>query len=375
MRRWVSGVVLGVLALAPIAPSPAQTLAERPQRSIAKTVNNMRLREKIGQLVMFKPSGRSLSATESELIDRHYLGGLILFADNYSNKTQLANLTAQIQRVVRKSTRFRIGALISVDQEGGVVKRFPDMPPGYSAPELGRRDDKQLTFGQGKATGKALRDHGVNVNLAPVADLDLPPERVMRARAFGSNRYLVGRHVKAFTQGMQRRHRVGATLKHFPGLGGATQNSDDGRAYVHRSRWELRNIDALPFRRAIDAGARLVMLSHAIYPNDGGDVPASLNRSIATKRLRKGFDFKGVAISDDMGAIAWRFGGDVVRSCPKTIRAGVDIALLVRDVHTAAACAQKIYEAVRQGDISSRRIDQATTRVLELKAWLGIGPR
>lgn len=334
-------------------------------------VEQMTLRQKIGQLVMFSVAGTGLSDPERAAIHDRHLGGVILFARNYQNRTQLKTLNASIQKVVRRGSRHRIGALISVDQEGGVVKRFPDMPPGRSAPEMGDIGSKDVAFDEGRATGKALSRHGVNVNLAPVADLDLPPEHVMRSRSFGSERYAAGRLVKAFGEGMQRK-RVAATAKHFPGLGGATINTDEGRGYVYRSKWQLRNVDSVPFHKAIKGHFRLMMLSHAMYVNDGGEVPASVSRHIATRRLRKEFGFTGVAISDDLGAVAWRFGGNVAKACRATVKAGVDIALLAGGASTAVACADRIYRAVRRNALSLRRIEQAVLRVLKLKRWTGV---
>ena len=330
----------------------------------------MTLRAKIGQLVMFTVRGTSLTPAEREVIQSARLGNVILFDKNYSNRTQLENLTQQIQRAARAGRPHPIGALIAVDQEGGVVKRFEDIAPWYSAPQMGDRP-KTLAYDQGRATGRDLTNAGVNVDLAPVADLDLPPEHVMASRSFGRDPVPVGRRVKAFARGLQSK-RAAAAAKHFPGLGGATQNSDYGRAYVYRSKWKLRHVDAVPFRIAIDDGLKMVMLSHAIYPKDGGTRPASINRYIATERLRSGFGFTGVSISDALEAVAWWFNGSVARACRATVWAGVDIALITGDVYAARACADAIRAGVDSGAISERHIDRSVQRVLELKEWLGV---
>ena len=361
-RRSFAGalVVTGMLALS-VPAFPA----------VQDDVDSMSLRAKAGQLVMFSVHGRALTAAERSAIDRHHLGGVILFAKNYADRSQLTGLTRQIQGAVRGGNNLGIGALISVDQEGGIVKRFPDMPPRYSAPEMGEMNDKSVAFSQGRATGRALRAAGVNINLAPVADLDLPPEHVMRARSFGSGPRRVARLATAFGRGLQSK-KVGAAAKHFPGLGGATLNTDDGKAYVYRSKRHLHRIDAAPFHRIVDGGIRLVMLSHAMYVHDGGRTPASVSRYIATERLRDEFGFTGVAISDALEPVAWRFGGSTSKACKATIRAGVDIALITGDVGVAAACARRIRNGVMRGEISRARLDRAVTRVLALKRWLGL---
>lgn len=333
-------------------------------------VGSMTLHEKVGQLVMFSVDGTSLSATERDLIGRHHLGGVILFSKNYEDRDQVTALNRAIQRAVRAGSSG-IGALISVDQEGGVVKRFPDMAPWHSAPEIGASSDDSLALREGRLTGRALSSIGVNVDLAPVADLDLPPEHVMRSRSFGSGPHRVGNLARDFARGLQN-NRVAAAAKHFPGLGGATVNSDFGRAYVYRNKWKLHNIDAVPFRKVIAGDIRMVMLSHGIYVKDGGKRPGSINRYIAVKRLRKELDFTGVAISDALEAVAWRFNDNTARACRATIWAGSDIALITGDVHAARSCASEIVRGVRSGAIPRARLDAAVVRVLQLKKWLGL---
>lgn len=361
MRLKVGAIVIGfVLACSTLpawsAPDPA--------------LRRMTLRAKIGQLVMFTVRGTSLTAAERDVIKSARLSNVILFDQNYSNRTQLTSLTRQIQRAARAGRTHPIGALIAVDQEGGVVKRFEDMAPWYSAPQMGDRR-KTLAYDQGRATGRDLSNAGVNVDLAPVADLDLPPEHVMASRSFGTDPVPVGRRVKAFARGLQSK-RTAAAAKHFPGLGGATRNSDFGKSYVYRSKWKLHHVDAVPFQIAIDGGLKMVMLSHAMYMKDGGDRPASINRYIATDRLRDEFGFRGVAISDALEAVAWRFDNNVSRACRATVWAGVDIALITGDVYAARACADAIRAGVEAGAITERHIDRSVQRVLRLKEWLGV---
>jgi beta-N-acetylhexosaminidase len=359
-----------ILAASLLVLTGAPSALSSPESALAARLS---LREKVGQLVMFAVQGTHLSVSEATTIRKQHLSNVILFAQNYDNRTQLESLTRQIQKAARAGNPARVGALISGDQEGGVVKRFPDMPPKYSAPQMGAAQGTSLAYNQGRATGKALRSAGVNVDLAPVADLDLPPEHVMRSRSFGSKPKRVGRLVRAFGRGLQSR-KTAPAVKHFPGLGGANVSSDDGHAYIRRSRWELRHIDAVPFKKAIAGNLRMVMLSHGIYVHDGGERPASVNFHIATERLRRDLGFSGVAISDALGEVAWRFGGSTPRTCRATVKAGVDIPLITGNVYAARDCAAAIRQAVRSGDIPERRLDQAVERVLELKAWLGLIP-
>lgn len=330
----------------------------------------MTLREKVGQLVMFSVSGPALTDQERDSIRRNHLGAVILFDHNYRDKTQLRRLTAQIQAAARRGTDPAIGALIAVDQEGGIVKRFEDMPPWYSAPEMGRRG-RAFTASQGRKTGRALRSAGVNVDLAPVADLDIPPEHVMRDRSFGSKPRRVGSLVAAFGTGLQE-HRVVATAKHFPGLGGATRNTDYGPSYVSRSKRQLRRTDRVPFERAVGARFGMVMVSHAMYLKEGGRIPASMSRHIVNDRLRGDLGYEGVAISDALEAVGWRFDGNIAKACKQTVAAGVDMALITGGADAAVRCSDSIRRAVLNDKISPQRIDEAVARVLALKAWAGL---
>jgi beta-N-acetylhexosaminidase len=116
----------------------------------------------------------------------------------------------------------------------------------------------------------------------------------------------------------------------------------------------------------------MMMLSHALYIHERGNRPASLNHFIATKRLRRDLGFDGVAVSDALNAVAWRFGGSTARACRATVRAGVDIALITSNAYVARDCAAEIKRGVKSGSISEARLDQAVARVLALKEWLGL---
>lgn len=349
---------------APLALLAAVMVVSLPPSFASQQEPKLTLRMKVAQLVMFSVAGTSLTDSERATMREHHLGNVILFADNYRDREQLRALTDAIQKAAGP-----YGALISVDQEGGIVKRMPDMPPYMSAPEMGADGRRSVAFDQGSATARALKRAGVNIDLAPVGDLDLPPNHVMRSRAFGPKPGPVARLSNAFARGLRSR-RVAATAKHFPGLGGGSMNTDDGRSYVRRSKWKLHHIDAQPFQRMVEGDIGLMMLSHAMYVHDGGEVPASLSHYIASKRLRKEFGFEGVAISDALEPVAWRFGGDVSKTCPATIRAGVDIALLTGGPGAAVGCVNAIVKEVRAGTIARSRINEALARVLALKSWL-----
>jgi beta-N-acetylhexosaminidase len=315
--------------------------------------------------------GATLTSRDQALLRQLRPGGIILFGDNYRSRAQLTRLTRTMQVATRAGDTARHGALVSIDQEGGVVRRLRDAPPTRSHPQLGAADDVRATREQGRRTAVALRAVGVHMNLAPVADLDLRPRRVMRERSFGSAPALVARHVSAFVDGLQAGGGVGS-VKHFPGFGGASVNSDDALATITRTRTQL-DADLQPFRSAIDAGVESVMVSHGVYVRVDRRRPASTSPAMY-RLLREELGYDGIAITDSLHAAGFgaATGGGVVDGCERVLVAGADIALLTGTVREALACRARLVDAVRAGRLPRARLDEAAPRVLRLKSRLGL---
>lgn len=361
IRRAVAAAsLLSVIAIS-ITPAKAQT-------SIPDLVDSMSVREKIGQVVMPPIPGRTLSSSSRKLIRDLRLGGVILFAFNYSNRTQLKRLTGALQRVATNASPNDIGMLISVDQEGGVVKRFPDLAPYFGAPQA---DSRQEAYRMGRSTGIDLRRVGVNLNLAPVADLDRGPARVMAARSFGRQPRTVEARVGSYVDGLLSGGTAGV-VKHFPGLGAGHANTDDERVVVRLSRKELFS-DGKPFTVARGKARVAVMTSNAIYPAYQAGVPGSVSKKVIN-HLRSRLGADTLVITDSLNAIAWAFGGSTPRACPAAIAAGADIALITGGAGTTRSCVKKIRAAVRDGVITHARLDEAVTHVLRMKRNLGLLP-
>jgi beta-N-acetylhexosaminidase len=354
----------GIVAAGEPAPDPHLLAA---QAALAE----LSLVDRAGQVLMTSVPGATLSARNQALLRQLRPGGIILFGDNYRSRTQLIRLTRAMQLATRAGDDARIGAIVSIDQEGGVVRRLGDAPPTRSHPQLGAADDVDATQEQGRRTGVALRSVGVHMDLAPVADLDLRPRRVMRERSFGSSPELVARHVSAFVDGLQAGGASGS-VKHFPGFGGASVNSDDALATITRTREQL-DLDLQPFRAAIDAGVESVMVSHGVYVRIDRRRPASTSPAIY-RLLRDELGYDGIAITDSLHAAGFgaATSGGVVDGCERVLVAGADVALLTGTVQEAIACRARLVEAVRAGRLPRARLDQAVTRVLHLKSRLGL---
>jgi beta-N-acetylhexosaminidase len=219
-------------------------------------VDELPLRQQVGRLVVLRFAGTSAPGYVREVLGEGRAAGAILFRDNLIDSAQTKVLTAQLKRGAAGPP------LICVDQEGGEIRILP-----WAAPE--RSQVQQAAAGTVRADAEAaardLRAHGINVSLAPVADVASVPGAALAGRAFSTDFAAAGEAI-AEAVGGWRAGGVAATVKHFPGLGGATVNTDDGPATIERSAAQLREQDLLPFRSAVEAGAPLVMAGHAVYP-------------------------------------------------------------------------------------------------------------
>lgn len=333
------------------------------------------LDQRTGQLVMTWVHGPTLSAAEARSLRGQHLGGAILFDDAAGNGIDgLRRLVAEAQTAARAGNSALAGLLVATDQEPGPDRELTDLPPAASVGAIAA-GGPAAARAAGAETARGLHAAGIDLDLAPVADLDEAPARVMRGRALGSDARAVAPLVGAFIDGI---HAGGgaATAKHFPGLGGSTANSDDGRADVERSRAELDHSDLAPFRAAIEHDVDVVMISHGVYAALDATHNASLSRPVVKTLLRNELHYDGIAMSDSLNARGVRevTGGTTPEACADAVAAGIDMVLLTGSMETARICRRHIVEAVRDGTIPQSRIDEAALRVLRLKARLGLLP-
>jgi beta-N-acetylhexosaminidase len=269
---------------------------------------------------------------------------------------------AEFSTITKKlhATSCEIGRplLILVDQEGGFARRLTWAAPWHSAGELGRLGVAQ-TQREAAATAVALRSAGVDIDLAPVADT-LGRGGFLRGRSFGSDSSLVGRLAAIFIRSLQAGG-VAATAKHFPGLGFAKQNTDDRIVSVPKTQLG-------PFRTAIKAGAKLVMVSSAAYPKlDPSGTPAVFSHTIVSDLLRGTLGFRGVVVTDALDAPA---AAHTPKAPVRALAAGVDLLL-----YTSGSTAHRGYEnlmAAAQRSAKTRaELVRAVAHIRSLKAWLG----
>ena len=300
-------------------------------------------------------------------IRRGEVAGVILFSDNARTVAHARRLTRRLQRIPRPAA-IPHPLLIMVDQEGGRVRRLRDAPPRRSAAEQAGTGEAAIRQG-GRASGRALRRAGINVNLAPVADVPRPGSAMRRERrTYGLTAPEVGTYAAAFARGL-RDERVHATVKHFPGFGAATVNTDDAPAAIRLPASTLRTIDLSTFRFATRPGAaRLVMLANATYPALDPARPATLSRAIATTELRGGLGFTGVSITDDLQAAALRPFGSPGTIAVASARAGADLLIHGRSYAATEQAGAALVQALRDGRLPRAEARASAARVLALRA-------
>jgi beta-N-acetylhexosaminidase len=287
-------------------------------------------------------------------------GGVVLFARNIRDPGQVAALTASLP-----------GLLIAVDEEGGDVTRL-EAARGSSFPgnlALGAADDVALTRRVAAAIGGELATVGVNMNLAPVADVVVDPAAaIVGVRSFGSDPQLVARHVAAFVEGLQETG-VAACAKHYPGHGEVTGDSHLELPTAEIDRETLFARALPPFAAAVDAGTRAVMTAHIRFPAVD-EQPATISAPLLGL-LRSELGFDGVVMTDalEMRAIAGTVG--LEEGAVKAVAAGADALCLgaERSPEETARVVEALVAAARDGRLAEERLHEAAERVAELARW------
>jgi beta-N-acetylhexosaminidase len=298
----------------------------------------------------------------------HGLGGVTLFGQNISAPEQVRALNAALRAAAPDEP------VIAIDEEGGDVTRVAfaegSSYPGNAA--LGAVDDVTVTGAVYRAIGRDLAALGVNLDLAPCADvLGSADSPAVGTRSFGADTDLVARHTAAAVAGLQDAG-VAACAKHFPGHGRTETDSHLAIATIEGTLEDLRRRDLPPFIAAIKAGTTAIMPSHLRVPELTGDLPASVSSAAITGLLRGDLGFDGVVISDalEMRATRDRFG--MPGAAVLAVAAGTDLLCLGRDAGEDGYLAVRdaLAAAVRDGTLAGSRLEEAAERVARLRGGL-----
>jgi beta-N-acetylhexosaminidase len=299
-------------------------------------------------------------------IRRGEIGAVCLFAENGHTVATIRRLTRKLQAIPRPAG-LRAPLLVMIDQEGGRVRRITDSPPAESALKMASTGSEDRVRARGLATARGLRRAGVNIDLAPVSDVPRTGSTLLEfKRTFGTNPRTIGTLAGAFAAGLVDGG-VQATAKHFPGFGQAKVNSDNEVVSIGLSAQELRSVDEASFKQVVDDGAKLVMVSNAIYPALDPAVPATLSRKISGAEVRSRLGFDGVTITDDLEAAALRQYGGAGKIAVRAAGAGNDLVLFARKFKSSVRAAASLRAALRSGRISMADARAAAARVLALR--------
>jgi beta-N-acetylhexosaminidase len=337
---------------------------------------------KIGQMIMVGFRGLDVnddSPVIRDIVERH-IGGVILYdydvptntpIRNIKSPTQLRQLTAKLQAA------SDIPLFIAIDQEGGKVARLKESAgfvPTLSARYLGSVNDLPLTRRQAARVAQTLAELGINLNLAPVVDLNVNRDNPIigrLGRSFSADPEIVTAHAAEFIKA-HHEYRVLCALKHFPGHGSSTQDSHLGLTDITKT-WSSKEL--IPYENLIGQGlVDVIMTAHVYHGSLDPNFPATLSNPILTDLLRDQLFYDGVIISDcmQMRAITDHYGFETALHA--AIKAGVDIILIsnnsIFEEDAASRAIATIKSLIKEGKITPQRIDQSYRRIQKLKEKL-----
>ncbi len=374
MDKFKQFLILSLLLL-PLFGNRADEIAPDEAMDIEQRINSMTLEQKVGQMFIVSIYGDTINALGRDFITQWQPGGVALFGSNALNPTQITLLTNAFQ-----TTSIQAGGVplfIATDQEGGWIQRLRE---GFSAwppiALLTASGDADLAFRVGQAMGAELRAVGVNMNLAPVADLDTNIDNpIIGRRSAGSNLDLLQITLPAYIAGLQSVG-VSATAKHFPGHGDTLEDSHLTLPYVHDELDQLRARELQPFGFAVNGDVDAVMVGHIWFSAiDAEQVqPASLSYNIITGILRDEMGYDGVVMTDAMEMNAISAYYTIEQAAVQAVLAGNDMLAFGPNMgrDSQIIMLDAIVDAVRGGVIAEERINQSVRRILHVKAERGI---
>ena len=364
------------------APSPTAAASASPSAAATATATDgplagWSLEEKVGQLMMVGVDAQAPKQSSNEAVDTHHVGNIFIAGRTTAGSQATQKVISSFTSKVGPGTTHATPMLVATDQEGGEVQvlagsGFSDIP---SALDQSAQPRDQLVA-SARTWGKELADVGVNMNLAPVADLvdiarPASNEPIGRwGREYGHDAATVSSQAGAFAEGMQA-SKVIPTYKHFPGLGRVKDNTDTSAGVVDSTT--TRSADtavSVIFGAAIAAGAPVIMVSSATYSLIDPSAPAVFSSTIVTDMLRREMGFSGVVITDDVSAAVQVQDVSAGDRAVRAIRAGCDIVLASADPTVAADMVKALIATARSDPAFAARVDESATRVLNLKKSL-----
>jgi beta-N-acetylhexosaminidase len=369
-----------IAAVALAGTMSASAAAAKPARAAAATSAAAALPSLIplqlaGQRVIYSYTGLTPPASLLSQISHGEAAGVIFFGDNISSEAQIASVIKTLEAAdASPSNPVHAPLLLMTDQEGGLVRRLPGAP-FLSEKQIGESANPAAAASTaGTRGGNNLRGVGMNVNLAPVLDVyrqagDFDDQF---QRSYSMNPNVVSTAGAAFITAQQKVG-VAATAKHFPGLGAATasQNTDAEPVTLNVSLSTLRATDEFPYRAAIAARVKLVMVSWAVYPALGTHRPAGLSSNVVGGELRTRLGFTGVTVTDALEAGALAAYGTTQNRATQAAGAGMDLILCASgSVSQGITAMDGMRTAYNNGTLPHAAFQAAASRIIALRQSL-----
>lgn len=328
---------------------------------VDQIVESMSQTEKLGQMVMIGIQGTKVDDDSLYMLNQYHMGGVILFDRNMENPEQVKQLTSDLQA----QSNEKVPLFIGIDEEGGDVVRMAEkLTPPPSQKEIGATGDIEQAKTWAIKTAKSLKDMGINVNFAPVADVGSNDKR-----SYSTDTNTVIDFVRAATKGYQQENII-YSLKHFPGIGKGRVDSHVDSSSIDVAKEVLMTEDIIPFKTIIDENDPndyFILVSHLKYPALDEEYPASLSSKIMTDLLRNKLGYKGIIITDDMEMGAVANHNDFRSIGVNAVKAGADIVLVCHEYEHQQEVYLGLLDAVNSGEISQERIDESVKRIIKVK--------
>ena len=349
-------LILSAITATPLSPRKLLVVQHR--------IAAMTTEEKIGQMMMVSIPGTTLTPAAAAWLKEHHIGGVVLLGSNVITATQTKTFIHDLQTQARSANDPLF--FIAVDQEGGIVSRFPFLSQMTAQKDIKDSNEAERVANE---RGKELRDLGVNINFSPVLDIPQSSKDFIANRSFSGDAKTVASKGNGMLQGYAQAGII-ATPKHFPGHGGTLMDSHKNLPILDDQiqPWQER---ILPFREAVAHGAPLIMVGHLLTPSVDSEYPATLSSRIMTDVLRKDMGYLGVIITDDLAMGAITQSHTLPDGALRATNAGADILLMMQHTTGHTAVFKALVRAVNTGEISPQQLNQHLIRVLILKNKLG----
>lgn len=343
----------------------------------ADLLADLTLEQRVGQLFMVGVDVANPSGISYDLVEEYHVGNVFLHGRSQDGVDATADLVESFTFLVNAESTGALPMFVATDQEGGAVQvlrgpGFTDIPAAIDQ----AADDPADTEAAATTWGAELAAAGINLNLAPVMDLVPDPARADSnapigafGRQYGYTPEDVAAHANAFSAGMMA-NGVDVAIKHFPGLGRVTKNTDTAQG-VTDDEVTADGPDVAIFASGIDAGAAFVMMSTAVYANVDPEVPAAFSPAVVTDLLRGDLGFDGVVITDDVSAADQVQPWSPAQRAIVSIEAGVDMVLVSAEPSVAAEMVNAVVAKAEENADFAALIDAAVLRVATAKQRLG----